>query len=105
MQIFRQHDVLQQNKQRAAYLNRQAEALRQHPAVRNWRQRGMIWAFEVATDSADFASQCFAAALQHGVLLRPLGNTVYFMPPYIINAEETDWLLNGCLNVLNQLTE
>ncbi len=105
LQIFRQHDVLQQNKQRAAYLNRQAEALRQHPAVRNWRQRGMIWAFEVATDSADFASQCFAAALQHGVLLRPLGNTVYFMPPYIINAEETDWLLNGCLNVLNQLTE
>jgi adenosylmethionine-8-amino-7-oxononanoate aminotransferase len=45
----------------------------------------MIWAFEVRTDRPDFARRAFAKGLARDVLLRPIGNTVYFMPPYVID--------------------
>jgi adenosylmethionine---8-amino-7-oxononanoate aminotransferase len=63
--------------------------------LKNIRQRGMITAFEVASSNAQFASDCYAAALRHGLLLRPIGNTVYWMPPYCLNAAEIDHLVQA----------
>jgi adenosylmethionine-8-amino-7-oxononanoate aminotransferase len=60
-----------------------AAPLATHPKVRHFRERGMIWAFEVQASRPDFARWCFTAGLARGVLLRPIGNTVYFMPPYV----------------------
>jgi adenosylmethionine-8-amino-7-oxononanoate aminotransferase len=71
--------------------------------VRNWRNTGMIWAFEVNTSHADFAQRCFARALEHELLLRPMSNTVYFMPPYIISEAEIDLLITRTLHIVNQL--
>ena len=34
-----------------------------------------------------------AAFLDRGLLLRPLGNVLYFMPPYVITDEEVDWVI------------
>ena len=48
----------------------------------------MIWAFEVNTDRKDFARWCFAEGLARDLLLRPIGRTVYFMPPYILSDDE-----------------
>ena len=48
----------------------------------------MIWAFEVETDRSQFARWCFAEGLTRELLLRPIGPTVYFMPPYILTDEE-----------------
>jgi adenosylmethionine-8-amino-7-oxononanoate aminotransferase len=42
------------------------------------------------------------AALQRGLLLRPIANTLYFMPPYVINEEESAWLAEGALAALNE---
>jgi len=104
LDIFAQDDVLATNRIKADYLNRIAVALRDHCAVRNWRNTGMIWAFEVETPHLDFAQRCFALGLQNGVLLRPIGNTIYFMPPYTINDEEMNRLVNCTLNIVNQLS-
>ena len=41
-----------------------------------------------------------AAFLERGLLLRPLGNVVYFMPPYVITDEEADWALDQIADVL-----
>ena len=57
----------------------------------------MIFAWEVTSDRADFARWCFAQALAGGVLLRPIGNTVYVMPPYIVNGEEMTHVA-ACMN-------
>ena len=84
LDIFAQDDVLAANRNKAAYLNGIARPLSEHHAVRNWRNTGMIWAFEVVSPHRDFAQRCFALALQNELLLRPIGNTVYFMPPYKI---------------------
>ena len=70
----------------------------------NFRNTGMIWAFEVDTPHADFAQRCFALALQNELLLRPIGNTIYFMPPYVINEEEMQLLVTRTLNIVKVLT-
>ncbi len=103
LDIFAEDDVLNANRAKAAYFNRIAQPLREHPAVCNWRNTGMIWAFEVATPHADFARRCFALGLQHELLLRPMGNTVYFMPPYVISEEEMQLLVTRTLAVIEAL--
>jgi adenosylmethionine-8-amino-7-oxononanoate aminotransferase len=103
LDIFAEDDVLNANRSKAAYFNGIAAPLRDHPNVKHFRNRGMIWAFEVDSPHADFAQRCFALALQHEILLRPMGNTVYFMPPYVISDAEMDLLLARTLIVIEQL--
>ena len=103
LDIFEADDVLQANRGRAAYFNRAATPLREHLKVKHFRNSGMIWAFEVESPHADFAQRCFSLALQHEILLRPMGNTVYFMPPYVISDAEIDLLLARTLSVIEQL--
>lgn len=101
LDIFERDNIIETNKTKAAYLNKIAVPLKHHPKVENFRNWGMIWAFEVKTDSADFAARCFEAGLKQQLLLRPLGKTIYFMPPYVISEQEIDLLVNGTLAVLD----
>jgi adenosylmethionine-8-amino-7-oxononanoate aminotransferase len=63
----------------------------------------MIWAWEVDTTSPDFALRCFSLGLQLGVLLRPMGNTMYIMPPYILLEEELAILIKQTIVILDRL--
>jgi adenosylmethionine-8-amino-7-oxononanoate aminotransferase len=104
LDIFVEDDVINTNRIKAAYLNTISALLRDHPKVKQFRNRGMIWAFEVESTHTDFAQRCFSLALQHEILLRPMGNTVYFMPPYIMSESEMDLLVERTLLVIKQLT-
>jgi adenosylmethionine-8-amino-7-oxononanoate aminotransferase len=90
--IFDDDDVLNRNQARAARLSAALAPLASHPKVRNFRQRGMIWAFDAVVDdaaqAASFSRRFFTAALEHELLLRPIGRTVYLMPPYVLDDEE-----------------
>jgi len=103
LDIFEQDNVLETNKLKAQYLNKAAVELSAHPKVRNFRNCGMIWAFEVDTNMDQFSQKFFQAGLKQRLMLRPLGKTVYFMPPYIITEEEIDLLVSGTLHILNTL--
>lgn len=92
LDIFEQENVLEKNRVKAAYMSAQIDAFRELP-IRHLRNTGMIWAFDVSSENPQFARDFYQAALERGVLLRPIGNTVYFMPPYIINEDEIDHLL------------
>jgi adenosylmethionine-8-amino-7-oxononanoate aminotransferase len=104
LDIFAQDEVLNTNRDKSAYFNRIAQPLREHPKVKNFRNTGMIWAFEVETTHDDFAQRCFSLGLQHELLLRPMGNTVYFMPPYIITEEDIKMLVERTLTIIETLT-
>jgi len=104
LDIFVQDDVLNTNRDKAAFFNRIATPLREHTKVRNFRNTGMIWAFEVDTPHSDFAQRCFTLGLQHELLLRPMGNTVYFMPPYVITEKEMQMLVERTLTVIDSLS-
>ena len=88
LDIFAADAVLERNKLRAARLAAALAPLAGHAQVRHLRQRGMILAFDVDTIEPDFARRFYRAALAREALIRPIGNTVYLMPPYIINDAE-----------------
>jgi adenosylmethionine---8-amino-7-oxononanoate aminotransferase len=86
LSLFETTDVLGNNKKLAQAMLTHVQAY--DLPLANIRQRGMITAFEVNTHNQHFARDCYAAGLRHGLLLRPIGNTVYWMPPYCITQEE-----------------
>jgi adenosylmethionine-8-amino-7-oxononanoate aminotransferase len=100
LDIFEQDDVIARNRAKSERYSLLAADLARHPRVREFRNRGMIWAFEVQSDNARFARDFYLGALQRGLLLRPIGRTVYFMPPYVI--EEGEWceLIEGTLECI-----
>ena len=88
LDIFRDDDVIAVNREKAARFAALAAPLARHRKVRDFRQCGMIFAFEVDTREPDFARRFFVAALARELLLRPIGRTVYFMPPYVVTDGE-----------------
>ncbi|NVD71452.1 adenosylmethionine--8-amino-7-oxononanoate transaminase [Duganella sp. BJB1802] len=103
LQIFEEDDVLATNRVKAARLTAALQPLAQHQQVRHFRQRGMIWAFDAIDATPDFSRRFFATAVEHELLMRPIGATVYMMPPYILNDEEIDGLAANTLAVFNQV--
>ncbi|GGE84378.1 adenosylmethionine--8-amino-7-oxononanoate transaminase [Massilia psychrophila] len=105
--IFRDDDVLNANRLRAARLSAALGPLAADERVRNYRQRGMIWAFDAIEPdparAAAFSRRFFTAALDNELLLRPIGNTVYLMPPYILSDDETDLLAARTRKVFDQV--
>jgi adenosylmethionine-8-amino-7-oxononanoate aminotransferase len=104
--IFRDEPVLERNRQLAAHLARRLAPLREHPQVADVRQTGMIAAVELVADKASRRPypanerrglRVYLHGLQHGVLLRPLGNVVYFMPPYVVTQQELDLLVDTAI--------
>jgi len=85
LDLFEEDDVIVRNRGLAARITARAQSLAGLAQVRNFRTLGMIWAFEVDTPRPDFARRVFTEALGRELLLRPIGNTVYFMPPYVID--------------------
>ena len=101
LDIFKQDDVIQNNRARAKRMTVAAQPLAAHPRVRRFRNTGMIWALEVDGADASFSRRLFEAALVREVLLRPIGTTVYFMPPYILSDAEMDLLATRTLEALD----
>jgi adenosylmethionine-8-amino-7-oxononanoate aminotransferase len=99
LDLFEEGRVLEANREKAARFDAIAAPLSNHPSVRDWRRLGMIWAFEVATDKPDFARRAFEIAMEQRALLRPIGNTVYFMPPYVTSEEEFAILVKAGLAI------
>jgi adenosylmethionine-8-amino-7-oxononanoate aminotransferase len=102
LEIFERDNVLVRNRATALTLTQLSAPLVSHPRVLRARRLGMIWAFDVDTDDASFSRRYHANALKQGLLLRPIGNTLYFMPPYVIDEEASYQLAEGAFNALNE---
>jgi adenosylmethionine-8-amino-7-oxononanoate aminotransferase len=103
LQLFRERDALNVNRDLAAYLDTTTRrAFEGHPNVAEIRRCGLIVAVEFVRDrhsrrSFDWRERrhlhIYRHALRRGVLLRPLGNVIYFMPPYVISRDEIDLMV------------
>ena len=99
--IFRDEPVIERNRATAAHMLAAVEHLREHKHVAEIRQCGMILAIELMKDPVTRTPwpweqrrglRIYRHALGRGALIRPLGTTIYFMPPYVITREEIDLL-------------
>ncbi|MBM3350609.1 MAG: adenosylmethionine--8-amino-7-oxononanoate transaminase [Betaproteobacteria bacterium] len=91
--IFESDAVLQSNYLKSTMIVDRMQVLTDLP-IKHLRHKGMIFAFDVITEDAHFSRRCYQQAMQHGLLLRPIGNTVYFMPPYTISEAEFDFMVH-----------
>lgn len=102
LELFEQRPVLDDNRALAAHLAGALAPLTEHPHVGEVRQTGLIAAVEMAP-GGDRQShypwqerrglRVYRHGLARGVLLRPLGNVVYFMPPYVTTPDEIDLMV------------
>ncbi len=94
-------DQLAHNRVRAARLDALLQPLHRHPRVRHARHLGQVWAWDIADVDAGFSARFHRAALDAGVLLRPIGSSLYVMPPYTLSDTEQDFLADATLSVLD----
>ncbi len=101
LDLFEQQDTVRANRALSARMARAAAPLAEHPHVADIRQHGMTLAIEMVRDKAtrepyDWKERrglrVYRHGLERGALLRPLGNVVYWMPPYVISEDEIDWI-------------
>ena len=92
LSIFETDNIVQKNQVTSNFIWQHMQAFNdlpiQHLRRPNSNNSGMIFAFDVMTNNTHFSRDCYAAALEKSLLIRPIGNTVYLMPPYTINHEE-----------------
>jgi adenosylmethionine-8-amino-7-oxononanoate aminotransferase len=107
LDLFESENVLAANRLRAARLNELLQRLAVDARILHYRNQGMIWAFDAIVDdetqAASFSRRFHEAALKHDLLLRPIGTTVYLMPPYVLSDDELTHLANGTLASFNEV--
>jgi len=101
LDIFAQDNILETNQSLVTTMTRAVALFGDHPHVGEVRQRGMILAVELVKNKATREPypwqerrglRAYQHALSRGVLLRPLGNVIYFMPPYVITEDEINFM-------------
>ena len=105
LDIFENDNVIQNNEKRALYMAKKLKAFEKLENVKEIRQTGMVCAVELKGYTAEerIGLKVYNYGLEHGVLLRPLGHIVYFMPPYIITNEEIDTMMDVALEAIKSL--
>ncbi|KAA6226479.1 MULTISPECIES: adenosylmethionine--8-amino-7-oxononanoate transaminase [unclassified Campylobacter] len=89
LDIFEKKNIIEKNKILSEFIKKEFENLKEFEFLGNFRQRGMIYAFDIVKTNKNRAGLfVFEKALQKNILLRPLGNTIYCMPPYVIKKDE-----------------
>ena len=112
LEIFESEDVLVRNAATAEKLAAHARAIAQHPNVADVRQTGMICAFELMADAATrtpfpaserIGLRIYRAALRRGLVLRPLGDVLYWMPPYCIDDDDIAHLAHATREAIHEV--
>jgi adenosylmethionine-8-amino-7-oxononanoate aminotransferase len=105
LNIFENNDILGENYKKQKYIANETEKFTLLTNVKEVRQQGMIMAIELQgyESSERIGLKLYQYALSEGVLLRPLGNIIYFMPPYTINYEEIDKMIDVAYRGICQL--
>jgi adenosylmethionine-8-amino-7-oxononanoate aminotransferase len=103
LDIFEKENVLEKNKILAKKLSDAFSWAKEDERIIHFRQTGMILAFDIKPEHLfeNFSKEFFVNALNQGVLVRPIGSTIYIMPPYIINDVEITHLSKGIQASLN----
>ncbi|MGG3574223.1 adenosylmethionine--8-amino-7-oxononanoate transaminase [Bacillus gobiensis] len=112
LKIFKEGQYIEKIKQKSTYMKELASNIyNNHPNIGEYRQTGMVGAIELVKDKETkepFSSEerigykIYQIALEKGLLLRPLGNVLYFMPPYVIETDEIEKMILTASESINE---
>jgi adenosylmethionine-8-amino-7-oxononanoate aminotransferase len=109
LEIFRDEPVFDRIAMIEQTHQEQLRPFTAHPAVGDARMIGTVAALELRADDAGYLSRLgpklYASFLERGVLLRPLGNVIYVLPPYAITREELCFVYDAIREVLDLIVE
>ncbi len=105
LDIFERENIIDKNREISSYMGSKLSKFKELINVASVRQTGMICAVELkGYEPKDrIGLKVYQYGLDNGVLLRPLGDVVYFMPPYIITKEECDKMMDTAYEAIKQL--
>ncbi len=106
LDLFERENIIEKNRETAKYMGEKLEKFRELKNVALIRQTGMICAVELKgyKPKERVGLKVYQYGLDNGVLLRPLGNVIYFMPPYIITKDECDKMMDVAYKAIKQLS-
>jgi len=114
LDLFKKLNTLKNNQKLSNYIQRRMSHLINHPNIAEIRQKGMITAVEMVKDKKRRipynwkerrGMKAYLYGLQNNVLIRPLGNVIYFMPPYVITSKEIDKVVDVITGAVNEATK
>ena len=105
LDIFENENIVEKNRQTAEYMSQKLQRFSGLKNVKEIRQTGMICVVELKgyTPQERIGLKVYQYGLKNGVLLRPLGHVVYFMPPYIITEDEIDKMMDVAYEAITRL--
>ncbi|PKM94650.1 MAG: adenosylmethionine--8-amino-7-oxononanoate transaminase [Firmicutes bacterium HGW-Firmicutes-1] len=112
LNIFEDEHILESNQKKTKLIRDMVSTMfKDHPYVGEFRQLGMVGAIELVKDQKtkegfDWKERVgyniYQIALKKGILLRPLGNVIYFMPPYVVEEKDIEFMVSGALQSINE---
>ncbi|MBM7871513.1 adenosylmethionine-8-amino-7-oxononanoate aminotransferase [Clostridium pascui] len=112
LKIFEEYNIIETNKEKGKLIRKltleKAKSLKHIGEVRSI---GMITAIEIVKDKSikegypwdmRIGYEIYKIALRKGLLLRPIGNVLYFIPPYIISEEEIMFMVDTCFQSIEE---
>jgi adenosylmethionine-8-amino-7-oxononanoate aminotransferase len=105
--ILLDENIIEKNIEKIEYIKEKTKKFESLPNVKEVRQTGMICAIELQGYSPDrrIGLDVYKYGLTKGVILRPLGHVVYFMPPYIITIDEINKMIDTAYSAINGLKD
>ena len=105
LDIFENENIIEKNEILSHYMGQKLQRFQELSNVKEIRQTGMVCAIELQgyTPQERIGLKVYQYGLDHGVLLRPLGHIIYFMPPYIITEAEIDIMMDVAFDAIKSL--
>ena len=107
LDIFEKDNVIEKNLEKIDFIKNETQKFKKLKNVTEVRQRGMICAIELEEfeNGKRINLDIFQASLKEGVYIRPLGNVVYFMPPYCFTKEELKKMIDTTYKIVSDLNK
>lgn len=105
LDIFETDNIIEKNRETAKYMGEKLKKFKELKNVASVRQTGMICAVDLKgyKPQERIGLKVYQYGLDNGVLLRPLGHVIYFMPPYIITKDECDKMMDTAYSAIESL--
>ena len=108
LEVWSNEPVMERILRLAGLHSERLDRFRDDPRFTNVRQLGTIAALDIAVKDAGYMANIGPALYQRflarGLLVRPLGNTIYIMPPYCSTAAELDLVYEAIGEIADQIT-